>query len=358
MVVPRALASRLSRRGAQREPRRVLVAHNLLLGDTLMLTPLLAKLRREMPAAEVTLLASPAAVPLYERRPYGVRALAFRPADSSTTRALLAEGPFDLGFVIGDNRYAWLAAAMGAARLVGHGGGKGRGDWLIDEKRAYDPRPAAWGDLVAGLVDGTPPPPYARGDWEAPAAAPFEPLQRPYAVLHVGGSTPLKNWPPERWGALARSLEAAGLAIAWSAGPGEESLVAAADPEGRHRSHAGRLGLAQMWHLVAGARLLVSPDTGVAHLGRIVWTPTIALFGPGSPVLAGRGDFWRDTPWQAVGRDPFPCRDQRLLFGREIDWVRRCGRTVEQCAQPRCMQAIEVDEALAAARALGALPSA
>ena len=76
-----------------------------------------------------------------------------------------------------------------------------------------------------------------------------------------------------------------------------------------------------------GARVLVSPDTGVAHLGRAVWIPTVTLFGPGSAQLAGPGSFWRDTPWRAVGRDPFPCRDQRVLFRREIDWVRRCHRT-------------------------------
>jgi ADP-heptose:LPS heptosyltransferase len=129
--------------------------------------------------------------------------------------------------------------------------------------------------------------------------------------------------------------------------------VAAADPQRRYPSYAGRLDLAQMWRLLAGARLLVSPDTGVAHLGRVAWTPTITLFGPGSAVLAGPGGFWRDTPWRAVGRERFPCRDQALLFGRHVDWVRRCGRTVAECPEPRCMHAIDVDEVLAAAHELG-----
>jgi ADP-heptose:LPS heptosyltransferase len=349
IVAAHALAARLRPRGAPREARRVLIAHNLLLGDTLMLTPLLAKLRAVHPQAEVTLLAAPAAVPLYERRPYGARALAFRPADSSTTRALVRCGPFDLAFVAGDNRYSWLAAAMGARHVVAHDGDHPASkDWFVDEKRAYASGPSAWGDMVAELVDGPPPPPYARGDWEAPAHRPFDAPEGPYAVLHVGGSTPLKHWRAERWRALAAALRAQGLAIAWSAGPGEEALVAAADPQGLHASYAGRLDLAQVWRLIAGARVLVSPDTGVAHLGRIAWTPTVALFGPGSAVLAGPGSFWRDTPWLAVGRDPFPCRDQRLLFRREIDWVRRCGRTLAECPEPRCMHAIEVEEVLAA----------
>jgi len=39
--------------------------------------------------------------------------------------------------------------------------------------------------------------------------------------------------------------------------------------------------------------------------------------------------------------DPFPCRDQRVLFKRELAWVRRCGRSVAECPQHLCMPAIE-----------------
>jgi len=340
-----------ARLGEHREhPIRILLAHNLLLGDTLMLTPLLAKLRERHPAAELTLLASPATAPLYERRPYGVRALPFRPAEAATTRALLREPAPDLAFVLGDNRYSWLAAAMGARRIVAHAGDpRASSNWLVDEAHEYGAKPGAWGDLAAELVAGPAPRPFARGDWEAPTARAFDMPREPYAVLHVGGSTPLKHWLPDRWAALAQALVERGLAIAWSAGPGEEALVKAADPGQRHASYAGRLDLSQMWRLVAGARVLVSPDTGVAHLGRISWTPTVTLFGPGSVQLAGTGEFWRDTPWRGVGRDPFPCRDQQFLFRRRVEWVRRCGRTVEECPEPRCMHAIGIDEVVAAA---------
>ncbi len=350
LVVSRALAARLAPRAPSGDVRRVLVAHNLLLGDTLMLTPLLAKLRALDPRADITLLASPAFVPLYQRRPYGVRALPFAPSHSQTTRALLDEAPFDLAIVPGDNRYSWLAAAMRARHIVVHTGTRPlTQEWFVDERRPYPGEPAAWGDMVAGLVDGAPPAPYARGHWSAPEAAPFEPPAARYAVLHVGASTPLKHWLPERWMALAEALEARGLRVAWSAGRGEESFVHACDPKGRYPSYAGRLDLAQMWDLVAGAALLVVPDTGIAHLGRATWTPTIALFGPGSAVLAGKGRFWRDTPWQALTVDPFPCRDQKLLFGREVEWVRRCARTPAECPEPRCMHAIPLAQVLAAA---------
>jgi len=72
------------------------------------------------------------------------------------------------------------------------------------------------------------------------------------------------------------------------------------------------------------------------------------LFGPGSAALCANGRFWASSRWRAVGEDPFPCRDQPFLFRRRVEWVRRCGRTIEECADPRCMNAIEVDSVLQA----------
>jgi ADP-heptose:LPS heptosyltransferase len=108
------------------------------------------------------------------------------------------------------------------------------------------------------------------------------------------------------------------------------------------------LTLPQLWHLLAGASLLVSPDTGISHLGRVVGSPTITIFGPGSATLTGAGDFWRNAPYRAVIVDPFPCRDQHQLFKREVAWVRRCARTLAECPHPKCMDAVAVDDVWAA----------
>ena len=349
LVVTRALARSIERRAESAGIQRILIAHNLLLGDTLMLTQLLAKLRVNHPQARITLLASPSTVPIYAERPYDVRALPFTPSDSTTTRALLEEGPFDLAFVVGDNRYSWLAAAMCSRRIVAHSGdSRWSKNVFVDEARPYASQPRPWVDMVAALADGVDPPPYARGQWRAPGARSFAIPSMPYAVLHVGASTPLKRWPADRWMSLAMELDKRGYSIAWSAGRGEEGIVRECDPKERFASYAGKLDLAQMWHLVANAKLLVAPDTGIAHLGRVTLTPTVVLFGPGSAVLCASGEFFSAAPWRALGVDQFPCRDQRLLFGRRIEWVQRCTRTIEQCNEPRCMHAITVSDVLEA----------
>jgi ADP-heptose:LPS heptosyltransferase len=149
--------------------------------------------------------------------------------------------------------------------------------------------------------------------------------------------------------AVALALEQRGMRPVWSAGRGEEAIVDAIDPRKRFDSFAAKLDLPQLWRLLAGARLLVAPDTGVAHLGRVAWTPTVSLVGPGSAVLCAAGSFWRDASWDGVTEDNFPCRDQRILFRRKVDWVRHCVRTTRECAEPRCMHAISVDAVLAAA---------
>lgn len=353
-IVSRALWERArSERKLSIAPQRVLIAHHLLLGDTLMLTPLLAKLRALYPAAEVVMAVPEAFAPLYAGRPYGVSAQPWDPRDPLNAPVFGKPG-FDLALVPGDNRYSWLALALGARWILAFAGDRpAYKSWPVDQLVPYPQAPAAWGDMVAGLLPGPAPGAYQPQDWSPPPAAAFALPTGPYAVLHLGASSEHKRWPRDSWRVLAGSLAANGVTPVWSAGRGEESLVQETDPQGRWPSFAGILDLPQLWHLLLSAKLLVSPDTGVAHLGRIVGTPTVALFGPGSPVLCGAGDFWRDSPYRAVCLEPFPCRDQRLLFKREISWVRRCARGARDCPVPRCMTGIGLTDVYRAIADLG-----
>jgi len=354
-VLPRALARRflrLQRRERPAAPRRILVAHHLLAGDVFMLAPLLAKLRARHADADIAMTVRPALAPLFSARPYGARAIAYDPRDASTLDRLFGEPGFDLALVPGDNRYGWLAAAAGARWIVAFSGDRpGYKSWPVDQSRPYRAQPAAWSDMAADLADGLPAAPYQVGDWPAPACAAFDAPKSPYAVLHVEASTPLKHWNDARWLALAERIAARRIQPVWSAGPGGEAMLGRIDPAGRFPALGHRLDLAQLWHLVARAALLVCPDTSVMHLGRLTGAPTVALFGPSSAPLFGPGEFWRLAPYRAVTIGDFPCRDQSRLFKREIAWIRRCQRTVPECAArtgmglpvPLCMQAIEVD---------------
>jgi hypothetical protein len=123
-VVARAGVARIasaSRRSLPHAPQRILIAHHLLLGDTLMLTALVAKLRQEHRAAELVMAVPEPYAALYAGAPYGLRAIGWNPSRPAAS-ALWREHGFDLAFVPGDNRFSWLALALGARWIVGPSG--------------------------------------------------------------------------------------------------------------------------------------------------------------------------------------------------------------------------------------------
>jgi ADP-heptose:LPS heptosyltransferase len=327
--------------------KRILVLHRHLLGDTLMLTGLLAKLREQFADSEIIMAGSGNFGTLYSKHPYGVTYLQFDIRDAASMRLLRRHGPYDLAILPAENRWGWSARAFGARWVLGFAGEQpAKRNRPVDELRPYSQTPTAWTDTVCELIDGAAPTPYHRAQWPMPDCHAFNLPTQEYCVLHVGTSASLKLWPAERWRQLAAQLEAIGIAPVWSGGSGEEKLVHACDPDQRYANYAGKLDLLQAATLLRNARCLISLDTSIAHLGRIVGTPTIALFGQGSALLCGAGEFWKKTPYCAISID-VACRDQQRNFARIIPWVRRCERLAGdepgQCSRAVCMEGIESD---------------
>jgi ADP-heptose:LPS heptosyltransferase len=74
---------------------------------------------------------------------------------------------------------------------------------------------------------------------------------------------------------------------------------------------AGNLDLGGLAALVASARLVVSGDTGIAHLASAYATPSVVLFGPTSPARWGPPAKAPSTViWRGVTGDP---------HGRQVD---------------------------------------
>ena len=338
-------AARPAARARPENPRRILVLHELLLGDTLMLAPLLARLRARYPQAEILVTARPAVLPLFSGRPYSVSVLPFTERDPQVDKTLESAKGADLAIVPGENRYTLTARGLGAGWIVAFGGARpGWKNWAADELLPFPERAANLGDIFAELAGPAPEGlRYRRTDWPDPAYRPFALPPSPYAVLHVGASTPLKYWDSSRWRALAHWL-APRFHVIWSCGPRETALLQTINADASFDSYPGNLDLPQLWQLVANSSLLVTLDTGIAHIGKLTLARTVCLFGPGSAALTGRGEFWRDAPFTEVTVPDFPCRDQRVIFGREVAWARVCRRSLAECARPRCMEAISLED--------------
>ncbi len=122
-------------------------------------------------------------------------------------------------------------------------------------------------------------------------AGPGPPLPaRQAVVLHPGAASPSRRWPPGRFAAVARALTGAGERIVITGSRAERATagrVARAAGLGPASVLAGQTGLAELAALVAAARLVISNDTGVAHLAVAYGRPSITLFGPVSPGLWG-----------------------------------------------------------------------
>jgi ADP-heptose:LPS heptosyltransferase len=102
-------------------------------------------------------------------------------------------------------------------------------------------------------------------------------------VVHVGAGYGAKLWPVQRFGDVAAALHLAGhhVVLTGSARERPRALaVAAAAGLPATAVLAGGTGLTDLAALVARARLLVSGDTGAAHLASAYRTPSVVLFGP------------------------------------------------------------------------------
>jgi len=102
-------------------------------------------------------------------------------------------------------------------------------------------------------------------------------------VVHVGAAYGSRSWPAERFAAVARALTGQGRTVVLTGSAAERERAtgigtAAGLPE--HANLAGRTGLAELAALVADAALVVTVDTGAAHLATAYATPSVVLFGP------------------------------------------------------------------------------
>ena len=113
----------------------------------------------------------------------------------------------------------------------------------------------------------------------------------PFVVLNPGAAWPNKRWPPARFGAVAQWLlreRGLGSVVTW--GPGDEDLAAAVvSGSAGAATLAPATTIGGLASIVEAACLLVSGDTGPAHLAAALGTPIVGLYGP--------TDVGRNGPW-------------------------------------------------------------
>lgn len=292
--------------------RILVVRQDNRLGNLLLLTPMLRRLREEAPEAAIGLLSGEAYAAIHQGWPWiderivqQKRRQAMAPWLYPPWVARFRRAGWDVALEASNhNTFSYsnclLAVASGAVERVGFDHEKSRAGLtrVVAPPEARLHFSLAPLRLLRALGLSAP---------AAPMSCPLPPAASPaftawkreagladrYVVLHLGGRD-RKAWPLAAWTTLlARLIAERPEAFVVVAGPGERERIAEVGA-----SLAGRVVIApplpvlDLAHLVRGAAAFAGCDSGVMHLAVALETPTAALF-------------FRSNPWQyaPLGRD-------------------------------------------------------
>ncbi|VXB36277.1 glycosyltransferase family 9 protein [Citricoccus sp. K5] len=107
-------------------------------------------------------------------------------------------------------------------------------------------------------------------------------------LVHPGAASASRHWPVERWRQVTAALAADGHRVLITGSATESGLGhAVASGLAGVEDHTGGQGLSGLSTMVREAALVLSADTGVAHLATGWCVPSVVLFGPVPPARWG-----------------------------------------------------------------------
>ncbi|KQQ04095.1 MULTISPECIES: glycosyltransferase family 9 protein [unclassified Rathayibacter] len=108
------------------------------------------------------------------------------------------------------------------------------------------------------------------------------------AVVHIGAFYGSREWPEERFAAVARELARQGHRVVYTGGANEvDRARRVAEQAGTGEVLAGAVDLSEFAAVVAAAEVVVTVDTGAAHLASAYGIPSAVIFGPAPPEAWG-----------------------------------------------------------------------
>src|SRR3954463_493706 len=334
--------------------RRLLCARLDSIGDVLMTTPAIRALRETL-GCHITLLTSAAGAAVAPLVPEIDETLVFAApwmkATGGSTHdaemiARLAAGAFDAAVIFtvySQNPLpaAYLTYLAGIPRRLAHCHENPYAlltDWVPDPEPTSTIRHEVQRqlDLVAsiGCRSGKQQLSFS----VSPAArARVQPhiSRRPFVVVHPGASAASRRYPPEQYSrAIDLLIQHTGCDAVFTGDAHELELVDQVKAEMRFpvRTLVGELGLAELGALIGEADLLVSNNTGPAHIAAAVGTPVVDLYALTDP---------QHTPWLVPSRvlnHDVPCRN--------------CHKSVCPAGHHDCLRKVAPETVAAAAQEL------
>lgn len=250
----------------------LLVLRALKLGDLLVAVPAIHAVRRARPEHRLTLAVPEWLRPIVDLIP-GVDAL--QPTPGLDDPLPIRPGRVDTAINMHGNgpESRRVIEALAARQVIAHGGA---GPVWLDGI----PERHRWVRLVEAFgMPGDP--------GEVTIDRPLvSPVVAGAVVVHVGAFYGSRQWPVPRFAEVVRRLSEEGRQVVLTGSAAERprglevAHLAGLDDD---VVHAGQMGLAEFAAQIAGASLVVSADTGAAHLASAYGTPSVVIFGPAPP---------------------------------------------------------------------------
>lgn len=262
-----------------------------------MMQPLLMRLRELHPDDEIHVLAPAWSAPLLARMPEVATTIenpfAHGKFDWAGRKALgcrLAKADFSQAYVLPNS---WKSALVPFfAKIPERIGYHGEARYVLLNRRfpkSALPRLVDRYAALAGEFPDPAPEPRLTSSLEQQRAAREAlglPLDATPVVFCPGAEYgPAKRWPVHHYAALARKVGAGGTTV-WVIGSQKDAPVGAEIArlsEGSALNLCGRTNLEQAIDLIAGARAVVSNDSGLMHVAAALDRPMVALYGSSSP---------------------------------------------------------------------------
>lgn len=152
--------------------------------------------------------------------------------------------------------------------------------------------------LVAAVTETFAPAPHPMARMLPAGPSPHAP-ESPYLILAPGAGSPIRVWPIERLAAAGRTLAAReGLDVVLIGGPGQvadcaQIAVLLADLHVHDLS--GKVPIADLPAVIAGARMMIGYDTGTSHLAAALDVPLVTVNG-----AIGNAEVWQTSGSRAI----------------------------------------------------------
>jgi ADP-heptose:LPS heptosyltransferase len=288
-------------------PERILIVRLSALGDVALATPALRALRRHYPQARIDWVVDAAYADLLQANPHLSNLIRYErrgehagAAGFLRLRQQLARQKYDLVVDLqAKPKTAALVRSLGAARVVGLRK-RSRSELLraavgLDRPLVRAHAVDLYLEVLAELGVASSGPAL-----EVPLTARMRELAAPlgpepargapaWVGLAPGARWATKRWRPERFAEVGNALAERGHPILLVGGPGDRAELAAvrAALKVPPVAETGHLPVAGLLGALARLGVLVAGDSGPVHLADALGVPTVALFGPTSPVRWG-----------------------------------------------------------------------